>query len=153
MKILVDINVLLDFYLGRTPNYRYVSKIIKSYIKNNRMYYNCYVSSHTISTLMYCLRSPKVYRNYGAKIPNDVVTEFINLTLELFEIVPENKKILFNATNNSFFSDKEDSIQYECAKEIQADLILTSNIKDFKNAGIPVMTPEQFCNKYSRFFN
>lgn len=102
---------------------------------------------------MYCLRSPKVYKSYGAKIPNDVVTEFINITLELFEVIPEDKKILHSATNNSLFSDKEDSIQYECAKEIQADLILTSNIKDFKNAGIPVMTPEQFCNKYSRFFN
>ena len=153
MKILVDINVLLDFYLGRTPNYRYVSKIIKSYIRNNRMYYNCYISSHTISTLLYCLRSPKVYRNYGAKISNELVAEFVNLTLELFEVIPEDKKILSNATNNMLFNDKEDAIQLECAKTVRADLILTSNIKDFKTADIPIMTPEQFCSKYSRFFD
>ena len=152
MKILIDINVLLDFYLGRTPNYRYVSKIIKSYIKNNRMYYNCYVSSHTISTLLYCLRSPKVFKSYGYKISNDMVLEFVNLTLKLFEVIPESKDILHDSVNNPDFKDKEDAIQYECAKEICADLILTSNTKDFKEKDITVMTPEEFCNKYSRFF-
>jgi len=152
MKIFIDINVLLDFYLGRTPNYRHVSKIIKSYIKNNRMYYNCYVSSHTISTLLYCLRSPKVFKSYGYKISNDIALEFVNLTLKLFEVIPENKSILHNSVNNPDFTDKEDAIQYECAKEIHADLILTSNIKDFKTKDITVMTPEEFCNKYSRFF-
>ena len=152
MKIFIDINVLLDFYLGRTPNYRHVSKIIKSYIKNNRMYYNCYVSSHTISTLLYCLRSPKVFKSYGYKISNDMVLEFVNLTLKLFEVIPESKDILHNSVNNPDFKDKEDAIQYECAKEICADLILTSNTKDFKEKDITVMTPEEFCNKYSRFF-
>jgi len=152
MKILIDINVLLDFYLGRNPNYRYASKIIKSYVKNNRMYYNCYVSSHTISTLLYCLRSPKVFKSYGYKISNELVVEFVNLTLKLFEVIPESKDILHNSVNNLDFKDKEDAIQYECAKDIRADLILTSNIKDFKAKGITVMTPEEFCNKYSRFF-
>jgi len=152
MKIFVDINVLLDFYLGRTPNYRYVSKIIKSYIKNNRLYYNCYISSHTISTLLYCLHSPKIYNNANYKISDDIIIEFTNLTLRLFEIIPENKGILYSATNSQNFRDKEDAIQYECAKVIQADLILTSNIKDFKVNDITIMTPEEFCNRYSRFF-
>lgn len=101
---------------------------------------------------MYCLHSPKIYNNANYKISDDIIIEFTNLTLRLFEIIPENKGILYSATNSQNFRDKEDAIQYECAKVIQADLILTSNIKDFKVNDITIMTPEEFCNRYSRFF-
>lgn len=141
MKILVDINVLLDFYLGRNPNYRYASKIIKSYIKNNRMYYNCYVSSHTISTLLYCLRSPKVFKSYGYKISNELVVEFVNLTLKLFEVIPESKDILHNSVNNLDFKDKEDAIQYECAKDIRADFIVAPKLIQFGSRMISLKMP------------
>jgi len=42
--------------------------------------------------------------------------------------------------------DFEDAIQYYAALSAKADLIITRNIKDYKNTTIPVLTAEQFLN-------
>jgi predicted nucleic acid-binding protein len=44
----------------------------------------------------------------------------------------------------SGFKDFEDAIQYQVAVENGAQVFITRNLQDFKNATIPVMTAEQF---------
>ena len=46
------------------------------------------------------------------------------------------------ALNNQGFSDFEDCLQMECAKEVKADYIVTRNVDDFKNSEIKVMLPQ-----------
>ena len=45
---------------------------------------------------------------------------------------------------NSDFSDFEDAIQYYCAVENGVVVLLTRNLKDYKNAGISILTPEDY---------
>jgi len=45
---------------------------------------------------------------------------------------------------NSTFPDFEDAVQYFAAISAKADVIITRNIKDYKQANIPVLTAEQF---------
>lgn len=45
--------------------------------------------------------------------------------------------------------DFEDALQYCSAKSIEADVIVTRNVKDFSFSEIPVMTPEEFIRKAS----
>lgn len=45
---------------------------------------------------------------------------------------------------NSNFSDFEDAVQYYAAISAKADVIITRNVKDYKQASIPVLTAEQF---------
>jgi predicted nucleic acid-binding protein len=44
----------------------------------------------------------------------------------------------------SDFNDFEDAIQYYTAKEGGIDYLLTRNKKDYKRAGITVMTAEEY---------
>ena len=49
------------------------------------------------------------------------------------------------------FTDIEDSFQYHCALQHGCDVLLTINIKDYKNVlvlGVEVMTPQGFVEKY-----
>lgn len=42
------------------------------------------------------------------------------------------------------FTDFEDCLQDECAKEISADFIITRNLDDFQNSQIKAITPQNF---------
>ena len=49
------------------------------------------------------------------------------------------------------FSDLEDSYQYQTAVNAGCNVLLTLNIRDFKqitDSPISIMTPEEFVNKY-----
>ena len=46
--------------------------------------------------------------------------------------------------NDELFSDFEDGLQYYTAIENEQELIITRNLKDFKNSRLPVMTAGQF---------
>lgn len=42
------------------------------------------------------------------------------------------------------FPDFEDCLQDECAKEIQADFIVTRNIDDYRHSEVKAITPYEF---------
>ena len=56
-------------------------------------------------------------------------------------------KIIEDA-NNSKFKDFEDGVQYFCAKEIKADLIISNNKKDFWESDIFVLKADEFYALY-----
>ena len=62
------------------------------------------------------------------------ITEIDNILLKKHIIVCASEKIIEDA-NNSKFKDFEDGVQYFCAKEIEADLIISNNKKDFFGVG------------------
>jgi len=57
-------------------------------------------------------------------------------------------KTIIELVLESTFGDFEDAVQYYCAKKIGADLILTSNAKDFIHSDIKVLTPAAFFERY-----
>jgi len=42
------------------------------------------------------------------------------------------------------FKDFEDAVQYAAAKQVNADFIITRNIKDFRKSDIPIASPDSF---------
>jgi len=58
----------------------------------------------------------------------------------IVKTVPLDDKIVGLALNEEGFSDFEDGLQYFTAIENEQDLIITRNLKDFKNSKIPAMT-------------
>jgi len=61
----------------------------------------------------------------------------------LVTVLPVNDKIIELALSSSF-ADFEDAIQFYAAIENNISILLTRNLKDFKKATIPVMTPQQY---------
>ena len=48
------------------------------------------------------------------------------------------------AVNNLNFRDFEDCLQDECAVHINAEYMITCNVKDFRNSKTQVVTPDLF---------
>ena len=67
----------------------------------------------------------------------------------LVKILPCDEKII-DLGLNSHFKDFEDSVQYFTATENNIDVLITRNLKDFKNSNIPIMTAEEFLKSHNK---
>lgn len=65
----------------------------------------------------------------------------------MVNVVPVDDKMI-DLSLSSSFSDFEDAIQYHAAIESGYSLLITRNVKDYKKAAIPVMTPSAYLGKW-----
>ena len=68
----------------------------------------------------------------------------------ILDVVGIDKNKIINALSNDKFSDVEDCLQMECAKDFSADYIVTRNIKDFANSSIKPILPSDFLKLVSK---
>lgn len=67
----------------------------------------------------------------------------------IFDIAATDKKIVNQAIKLKW-KDFEDAVQYCVAKEINADVFITRNVKDFKSVdGLRIWLPSDFLDYYS----
>jgi predicted nucleic acid-binding protein len=130
LKILFDTNVVLDLLLDRAP-FAEVSEQILSRVEAGEL--SGYLCATTITTIHYlaakALGTPRALAE-------------VRKLLALFEIAPVNRPILENALDSDF-SDFEDSVLHEAARQVGADVIVTRNQSDFRQARLPVHSPEE----------
>jgi predicted nucleic acid-binding protein len=62
----------------------------------------------------------------------------------IVRVIPVDEKVVDMALNDNSFTDFEDAIEYFSALDSSQDVIITRNLRDFKQSRIPVMTAEQF---------
>ncbi len=132
--IFIDSDVLLDVILDRTIHYKFSSQIL---LLADRSGYYCCTSVHTVLNVHY------VTKKY---LGIEDADEAIELLVDKLHILTEDANIVKLAMASNF-SDFEDAVQYYTAKNANADIIITRNIKDYKQSDIPVLTPEQFLKK------
>ena len=133
--LLIDTNVILNYLTGRSDQYLDSSiKIVKKCASGE-----CtgYIAFHTLSTLWYVLR----------KWSDKERRDSLKLVCQIFTVASASQSEILAAIENDKFSDFEDCLQDKCAKDVDADFIITCNINDFKNSDIPAITPEQFINQ------
>lgn len=132
MRVLVDINVLLDALLGRQPHFDYADHIIKLCADKK---VQGYMAAHTIPNMFYILR-----KHMSKEDRRQVLLYLCDiLTVEGIDSAK-----LVSALKDESFSDFEDCLQSSCAKSIGADYIITRNMKDFINSEIPAILPKDF---------
>ena len=66
---------------------------------------------------------------------------------EFIDVAGIQKKQIIDALVSEDFDELEDRLQAECAVMINADYIVTRNIKDFSSSPIPAILPEEFLQK------
>lgn len=132
-RLFLDTNFILD-YLVR-EDYKETSQEFLEYLV--RQDYKCYVSYLSVANFAYIER----------KKPREVVRSYIKTILELFEIVPNNKKQISEAIAIEAV-DFEDILQYQAALSAKCDCIITRNEKHFAFSNIPVLSPSAFIEKY-----
>jgi len=130
MKVLFDTNLVLDLLLDRKP---FVESIAVLFSKVEQGDLTGCLCATTITTIFY-LASKAV----GMKKAR---TEIQKL-LTLFEIAPVNRSVL-QAALQSGFPDYEDGVIHEAARFIEADGIVTRDLKGFKKSRIRTYTPDE----------
>lgn len=81
---------------------------------------------------------------YFARRSQDAVHahETVRALLGLFEVAPVTDTVLGEALDLGF-TDYEDAVLCEAARQTRADGIVTRNLKDFTQARIPVHSPSE----------
>ena len=132
MILLIDTNIFLDYLVDREPFAEGSRQILHCCVEKQA---KGYIAAHSITNIFYILR-----KHFSS-------TERKRMLLELCEFVEIcglHKNQLTTALANDDFDDLEDCVQTECAKSIQADFIITRNVKDFVNSPIPAILPDDF---------
>ena len=131
-KVLIDTDVILDFFFDRKPFSDDAAKILAMCEKKE---INGNITAVILSNVYYLLRQSANHKK---------VIESLNTLMSIIDIVNIDKKTVMNALNSNF-KDFEDALQnYAAEADNEIRIIITRNIKDFKNSKIGVMTPENY---------
>ena len=143
MKIFFDTNVVLEF-LAERPKASQVESVISLCEKNG---WSKYLSVGSIYTIAYM--TERILHQKGLVRPEliEVQRNIFKALLSSYKVVPLKLGRILEAAGDLSFSDLEDSFQYQSALQVDCDVLLTFNIKDFKEAkqeDIKIREPEAF---------
>jgi predicted nucleic acid-binding protein len=130
-SVFVDTDIVLDLLAKRDPFFPFAAEL---FTKADRKEINLFVSSLCFSNLNYIVSRQKT----AAEARKLLATLKVLVT-----VLPVDDKIIELALH-SRFKDFEDAIQYHCALEHDIRILVTRNIRDYKQARISVLTAEQF---------
>ncbi|MBK8492933.1 MAG: PIN domain-containing protein [Saprospirales bacterium] len=130
-KVFVDTNIFLDWLGGREPFYAYAKELFK---KAERKEITVLLSTMTYITVAYILR-----KEIGSEKVRKALAGIRTITH-----VCESGAREIDLALLSDIKDFEDAFHYYTATHNQASVLITRNVKDFKHAGLPVMTAEEY---------
>ena len=133
MKVMIDLNVMLDVFQERHPYYHSSASVI-SKILNKEI--SGLLPSHAITTIHY------ITSKYSGKQKADETTDWM---LTNFDIAAADKTSFLRARKMEI-NDFEDGVVASLAELTNCDFIITRNISDFKRSSVKALTPEEFLN-------
>ena len=137
-NLFVDTDVLLDLITGRKP-FSFDAAELFTLIQNNKI--EAHVTSLSFSNLYYLLRKYASHK---------IVISKLEELSKLVSILKVDEKVVKESLL-SRFKDFEDAIQcYSAQSHTSMDVLITRNIKDYKLARLPVMSPNTFLKTFQQ---
>ncbi|MBP6578216.1 MAG: PIN domain-containing protein [Chryseobacterium sp.] len=133
-KVFIDTNIIIDLLAKREPFYKDAQDLFT--LSDKKEIHLC-ISSLSFANAYYSIA--KHHKEVDAK---KYLAKFKVLVTVL---ALEDKAIELALASE--FNDFEDGLQYFTAMDNDADIIITRNKKDFKNAKIPVLTAGEYLKK------
>ena len=133
MRLLLDINILLDVAFGR-PGEPASSQVIARCGREHE----AWLAWHSGATLAYLIE-----RQLSAARARD----FVRGLLGWAEVAVTQRADAVQALDWPM-PDYEDALQAAAAQACGAQFILTRNVRDFKGSPVPAMTPEVFIQQH-----
>ncbi|MBL7843073.1 MAG: PIN domain-containing protein [Cyclobacteriaceae bacterium] len=130
-RVFVDTDVVLDLLGERQPFYKSSAQLFS---KADKGEIKVFVSSLSFANMHYVLRK---------KFPDCEVRKILSGFKVLVSVLPVNDKIIDLALASNF-SDFEDAVQYYTASEGNMKALITRNLRDYRQAKIPVMTADTY---------
>jgi len=130
--ILIDTDVILDFFFDRKPFSDDASEILKLCEKGT---IKAFITPVIVSNLYYLLRKTAKHEK---------VIENLKLLLNIVDISIIEKGTILNAMNSEF-KDFEDALQnFSAQQNTKIKIIITRNTRDFKASELAIMTPDTY---------
>lgn len=131
MRVLLDTNIILDLVLEREP---FVNQAAALWDLHQQNRLDAYVSPITHVNVFYVVRKLK---------SREIAEQAVRLILQGLLVAPVDSAVLWDALA-SRFKDYEDATQHAAALAAGLEAIITRDPKDYRQATIPVQTPEDF---------
>ena len=131
-NILLDTDIILDFFFDRKPYSEHSAKVL-SLCESNEI--KGFITPVILSNVYYLLRQSATH---------DKVIDKLSQLISITNVLIVDRTSIIHALNSNF-KDFEDALQNfsaECNGNI--NLILTRNLKDYKNSSLGVLTPESY---------
>ncbi len=130
-KVFIDSDIVLDLLCKREPFYEYAARI---FTLSDMKHIELFTTALVFANVYYILR-----KTLGI----EKAKELLRKLRLLIHIVPIEEKIIDLALNSTF-SDVEDALQYFTAREHGIGMLVTRNIRDYKERDILVQSPQEF---------
>lgn len=131
MRLLLDTNIILDFYEEREPFLDAAEQILRE----------CAEGSHT--GLVSASSMTDIYFLLSRSLNKTVAIDCVRKLLDMLEVAEVNGSDLHRAVASNI-PDFEDAVVSFCAKRAKVDYIITRNKPDFEQSPIPSLTPDEF---------
>jgi predicted nucleic acid-binding protein len=131
-KVLIDTDVILDFFFDRQPFSENATQIF-SLCESKKI--KGFVTPVICSNTYYLLRQTAKH---------DKVIKKLSLLMTLMDVLLMDRDVVMQALSSGF-NDFEDALQDSAAiKSGYIDVIITRNVKDYMKSSIGVLTPESY---------
>jgi predicted nucleic acid-binding protein len=135
-KILIDINVILDFLNKR--NFYDLARQVMQLCSDKKV--QGYVCAHEITTLSYFLE-----KNRDSKMVNKILVSIMNM----FTIIPVDENILRKSLTSKI-KDFEDAVIEVSSLQNDVDYIISRDKDDFIDSSIPCLSPKDFLDIFTQ---
>ncbi len=137
MRVLIDTNIILDFFLEREP-FRTDAEALFQAIQSKQV--RGYVTATTVTDIFYIARR----QTRSIERARQAVSE----TLAVMQICLVNRPILEQAFASPL-TDFEDAVQLACAIANNLDAIITRDTQGFAGAILPILSVGELLERLS----
>lgn len=135
MQIMVDTNVVLDVLLNRPAFVQDSATILRAASENIQEF----ITASAVTDIYYIARK---------ELKDSLQTKSLIRNLLQVVHVASVSEVDVWAALDSNWKDFEDSVQNAVAEHQRFDYIITRNPSDYKDSSLPVLTPQEFANKF-----
>jgi predicted nucleic acid-binding protein len=128
IKVLFDLNIILDVLQKREPFYEHSARML-AYAEMGKI--QGWVAAHSMTTLFYL-----VAKNQSAEMARLTLSGL----LQFLSIAAVDQSVIEQAMNLAY-RDFEDAVQMMCAVQNKVDYLVTRNVRDFQPALLSVIQP------------
>ena len=135
MRVFLDTNILLDVFLNRSGKSGSLEVLRACVVPGNEGW----IAWHTLSNGFYIVRRETRLLAEAKRFASELLLWCNVASVGTREAI---------AAEDMNLSDIEDAMQIAAAQACYADVIVTRNIGDFSSSPIPVVTPEEFAQRW-----
>jgi predicted nucleic acid-binding protein len=136
VRVLLDTNIILDFFLEREPFFQLASEVFEA------------IAAERIEGLISASSATDIFYICKRQTQNlEQARQILTQTLTLLSVCPVDYTVL-NTALNSGLVDFEDAVQIACAVAQQVDAIVTRNPQDFQTTAVSIFTVSQLLEHF-----